>query len=260
MDTPRTASLRKRLFYCVASAMIISLSVAYFPSAAQAASRFSAETERWYRAVYVLQCFGGPAAEEEMEIPAKIRRSDEAESLRFHPDRPLVLRTLAADLEDLAPRIPEARLFAAYARLSLGERRQAADLLSRYVSESAYSARHYEILCDTLQSLRDATGLYLICREWEERDPACRPQRLLFTWTALFSMGRFDDARKAVSRDAACLGTDGPLYAARAAEAAGDHKGAEDLVEAVCRLNPENTQTIRAAWQRLRTTPVMPAD
>jgi hypothetical protein len=254
MDNFHSALRQRRILLRTALAVLFLL-LCRPPVVMGAAVKLTPEKERYYRAVYVLQSFGGPAAEEQVEIPAKVRRSDEAESLRFHPDRSLVLRELAGDLDEVATDIPEARLFGAYARLSLGDRRRAADLLSRYVSDAPYAARHYEILCRTLQSLGDTTALYLICREWQERDPSCRPERLLVTWKTLLAMGRFAEARAIVTNDATCLGLDGPLYAARAAEAAGDHKGAEDLVEAACRQTPAEEARIRASWQRLRGMP-----
>ncbi len=131
MDTLRTPFRRRRFLFCLALFAFLPFPVVCAPCASQAAARLSPEMERYYRAVYVLQCFGGPAAEEKVAIPPRVRRSDEAESLRFHPDRLQVLRNLADDLAELAPHIPEARLFEAYARLSLGRHRQAAVLLSR---------------------------------------------------------------------------------------------------------------------------------
>ncbi len=107
-------------------------------SLAQAAPALSAKMERYYRAVCLLQEMGGPARSEAVPIPRRVASCDATESLRHHPDKIFVLQTLADDLHSLGSSPPDAPLFEAYARLDLGERAKAADLLYSYVSTAPY--------------------------------------------------------------------------------------------------------------------------
>ncbi len=240
-----------------ALALVLCLALMLCAHPSRAADRLSPESVRFYRAVYVLQSFGGPAAEEKVDIPAKIRRSDEAESLRFHPDRRLVLRRLADDLAALTPHLPVARLFEAYARLSLGDPK-AVHLLSDYISDAPYSARHYALLCDLLLRAGNAPELQLICREWLERDPSCRPDRALHTWNALISLQQFAEARALAVREAGCIGLPAPLYAAYAVEAQGDPRAAENIVRDLLAQHPGQEAYINDQWRRLRANPPKP--
>lgn len=194
--------------------------------------------DRFLRAVYVLQTLGGPAAAEDILIPGRLKTSDAAESLRHHPDKVFVLRSLAAELASLKGEIPKAALFEAYARVDLGDLEQARKLLSAYVAEYPYRAGQYALLCSLLEELREYDALLLICAEWRERDPACRADRLASTWLALCGLGRFSEAKDLMLRDGNCLEWRRYFYAARAALAAGEQDEGARLGEIAAREAP----------------------
>lgn len=206
----------------------------------------------YHKAVYVLQQMGGPAAEEQEAVPPGLAYLDAAESLLHHPDKIFALRRLAEDFAAAGPLRPKAPLFEAYARLALGERGRAAALLTRYVAENEYKARHYALLCETLCSLSEHTSLLLICREWAERDPGCLENRAYYLWTALHKLGRYPDAAKSVEGAEGCLGWRAGVYAATSLFAFGQKEKAESLVNRTADRFPERTSQIRRLWEQLR--------
>ena len=208
--------------------------------------------EEYYRAVYVLQSLGGPAVEEEEAIPSRVPYLDETESLLHHPDKILVLQQVADMLAAADGSRPKAPLFEAYARLALGERERAAALLTRYVIENDYSARHYSLLCENLYSLQDNTSLLLICREWAERDSICLENRAHYLWAVLHNLGRYADAARSAEGDAGCLGWRAGVYAAKSRHALGEAELAERLVQKTVARFPADRQQIRRLWDQLR--------
>lgn len=208
--------------------------------------------ESYYRAVYVLQSLGGPADKEKEEIPARIPYLDETESLLHHPDKILVLRRIARDLEETGRDMPKAPLFEAYARLALGERESAVALLTRFVVESEYNARYYTMLCENLYALSDYTSLLLICREWAERDEQCFENRVFYLWAALQNLGRYADAAQSLAGAEACLGWRLEVYKAKSVAAQGQREEAETLVEQARARRPEDAHHIRRMWEQLR--------
>ena len=208
--------------------------------------------DRFLRAVYLLQRLGGPATEEAVAVPQRIRATDAAESLAHHPDAVFVLRTLAGDLADLAAQgLDQAVLFEAYARIGLGEPEAAGKLLARYVAESPYEERHYARLCSLLEETDDYRTMLLIATEWRDRDPVCRENRLIFTWLALCRTGRLPEAERLLDREGACLAWRRYLYAARTALAAGrveESRRLRTLARHTAQTRPED---IEALWQRL---------
>ena len=208
--------------------------------------------EEYYRAVYVLQSLGGPAAEEEEVIPPRVPYLDETESLLHHPDKILVLQQVADMLAAADGSRPRAPLFEAYARLALGERERAAALLTRYVIESEYSARHYSLLCENLYSLQDNTSLLLICREWAERDSICLENRAYYLWAVLHNLGRHADAARSAEKDAGCLGWRAGVYAAKSRHALGEAAQAEQLVQKTVARFPNDGLQIRRLWEQLK--------
>lgn len=213
----------------------------------------AAPEERYYRAVYVLQSLGGPAAAEKEAIPPRVIYTDATESLLHHPDKILVLRHVADQLSAAEQDHPKAALFEAYARLALGERERASALLMRYVVESEYDAGHYAMLCESLRGLGDMTSLLLIGREWEEREEGCRKDRAQYLWVALYNLGRYADAEAFAAGRAACLGWQAGVFAAKAALAQGKHETAEEHLEKTRRAYPEQALSISRAWNQLKS-------
>lgn len=208
--------------------------------------------ESYYRAVYVLQHLGGPAAEELEDIPAGVRYLDETESLLHHPDTIQVLQRVADDLAEARRSRPKAPLFEAYARLSLGERERAVSLLTRYVVENEYQARSYALLCENLYALSDYTSLLLICREWAERDATCLENRAYYLWAAMHNLGRYADAARGVAGQGRCLGWRADIYEAKSLAASGHRGQAENLVSGTLARFPEEARQIRRLWEQLR--------
>jgi tetratricopeptide (TPR) repeat protein len=208
--------------------------------------------DRFLRAVYLLQRLGGPAAEERVDIPRRIRVSDATESLAHHPDTIFVLRSLADDLAALASGgMDQALLFEAYARIGLGESEAAGKLLARYVAERPYEERHYARLCSLLEETGDYQSLLLISTEWRDRDPVCRENRLIFTWLALCRTGRLPEAGQLLERWGACLGWRRYLYAARTSLAAGRTGEADRLRNMAKDSREASPEAVEALWQRL---------
>jgi hypothetical protein len=207
--------------------------------------------ERYLRAVYILQSMGGPAAGEEEIIPPRIVYSDESESLLHHSDKILVLKQAAGELAALDENFPRARLFEAYARMSLGEHEEAARLLSRYVAENEYRPAYYALLCDNLAESGDYVSLLLFCREWREKDPSCNRVRARHTLAALYKTGNCGNAPASARAEAACLGWEAEVYAAGAALACGDDEGARRLLRSAESAGGDAAR-IRRLLDRLR--------
>lgn len=51
-------------------------------------------------------------------------------------------------------------LFAAYARLALGQQEEAARLLNTYVAEAPYNPNHYALLCEALSNAGVCLAVY----------------------------------------------------------------------------------------------------
>ncbi len=209
--------------------------------------------ERYYRAVFVLQSLGGPAAGEREDIPGRVPYADAAESLLHHPDKIFVLGHVADELAAVRQEAPKAVLFEAYARLGLGDRREAARLLAAYVVESDYSAKHYALLSRTLHELGDPSSLLLICREWRERDPSCRDDRLRFTWTALYNMGRYSQAASFMRTEGACLGWQAQVYTAKSVLASGEEHEAGLVLDAALKHYTEENAQILRLWNQIKS-------
>lgn len=208
--------------------------------------------DRYLRAVYVLRSLGGPAAFEPEDIPGRVAVADGTESLLHHPDKILVLTHVAEELAEVRQEQPRALLYEAYARLALGEREQAAELLAAHVVEDEYNAAHYRLLATTLYELRDYSSLYIICREWAERDPGCLEQRARLTFAALYNLGRFDQAQAFARKNTDCLGWQADVRAAKAALASGNEPLANQLVQAAVQRHPESGPAVLRLWNLLR--------
>lgn len=207
--------------------------------------------ERYYRAVYVLQSLGGPAASEDEAIPGRVPYTDAAESLLHHPDKIFVLRHVADELAEARRQAPKAPLFEAYARIRLGEREEAARLLTAYVVDNEYSAEHYALLARLLRDLEDYASLLIICLEWRERDPSCRFERIHLTWTALYSLQRYTQAEGYIASEGNCLGWRAQVYTARTALALGEQERSDGLLESALQQHAEKATRIRRLWERL---------
>ena len=207
--------------------------------------------ERYYRAVFVLQSLGGPASAESERIPPRIPYSDAAESLLHHPDKIFVLRHVADELAAVRAEAPKAKLFEAYARLGLGERGEAVRLLSAYVVGNDYNNNHYALLSHAFYELGDYSSLLLICSEWRERDPSCRRDRLVFTWSALYRLERYAQAREFMLAEGTCLGWVAHIYAAKAALAMGEEREAGLVFEELLAGHAGEAAQIRRLWEQL---------
>ncbi len=208
--------------------------------------------DRYYRAVYILQSFGGPAAAEEECIPRGIARADETENLLHHSDRIFVLRHVADELAALQTEKPRAVFYEACARLALGERDSAVNLLTRYVIEQDYASSHYSLLSGILYELGDYRSLLLICREWQERDPSCREDRIRLAWTALYNLGRYPQARRYMREEGACLGWRADVYDAKTALAMGYKQEAVQTLETSAQRFSGNATQIWRLWNLLK--------
>ena len=208
--------------------------------------------ERYYRAVYLLQSFGGPAVLEQENIPRRIAYTDTTEDLLHHPDRILVLRHIADELSQLHADAPKAAFFEACARLALGERRAAVNLLTRYVIDNEYDANHYAILCDALYGLEDYPSLLLICREWQERDPSCREDRLRHGWAALHNLGRYPQAVRYMQTTGACLGWRAAVYEAKSTLSHEGEARALPVLEQATQRYQDNAPQILRLWDIIK--------
>lgn len=218
----------------------------------QHSGRGAMPEESYYRAVYVLQSMGGLAAQERESIPSRVKYADATESLLHHPDKIMVLQTVADELSGAGRTRPRAALFEAYARLALGEKERAAALLMRHVVESEYDPAHYALLCECLYALSDDTSLLLICREWEEREPACREERTRLLWTALFNLGRLADAEEFAAKEEPCLGWQAGVYAAKAALEQAGEDAAELRLQGALRRYPQQGALALRLWERIK--------
>ena len=208
--------------------------------------------EQYLRAVFVLQSMGGPASSEPETIPARIERMDETESLLRHPDRILVLRRIADDLEEVRPTMPKAALFEAYARIALGQRGRAAALLNAYVVDAPYNAAHYALLCDLLHGEGEDSALLMIVKEWQERDRACRDDRARYAWTALYNLGRYAESEETARRQSACLGWRASVLRAKSLMAEEREEEAAELLDAAIERYPNEALHIRRLWEQLK--------
>jgi tetratricopeptide (TPR) repeat protein len=208
--------------------------------------------DRYLRAVYILQQMEPLAAREPEDIPRKAKVSDTAESLLHHPDKILVLGYLADELGKTGKGNPRALYYEACARMALGERRQAADLLTRYVIEAPFNPDHYALLCENLYKLGDDMSLLLICREWQERDPACREERGRYSWSALYNMGRFGQALGLLRQEMSCLDWEGQVFEAKTVQALEGEAPAQSVLEQAARLNPGNAGKMLRLWNILK--------
>lgn len=208
--------------------------------------------EEYYRAVYVLQKLEPDSRAEEEEIPGRVPYADDTESLLHHPDKILVLRHLADELAAARRERPKARFYEACARLALGERKAAVRLLNAYVIDAEYRASHYALLCRTLREIEDDKSLLLICREWQERDPSCREDRLRHTWAAQYNLGRYAEAGQLLRGEGACLGWRGIAYEAKTALAQKGDAEADKALEAGIAAHPESRMQILRLWSILK--------
>jgi len=213
--------------------------------------------DSYYRAVYVLQRLGGPAALEQENIPVRVRYLDATESLLHHPDTIQVLRRIVADLAAIGRSRPKAPLFEAHARLALGEREHAAALLTRYVVENEYHARHYALLCENLYVLGNWTSLLLISREWAARDASCRADRAYYLWAALHNLGRYADAARSVQGQEDCLGWRAGVYEAKSLFEDGHIDQAERLIALTKQRFSDYVLQIRRLWEQLRVQDIV---
>lgn len=207
---------------------------------------------RYPRAVFVLQSLFPQAADEEETIPARVAYDDDTESLFHHPDKIFVLRHVADELAAMGAGRPKAPLFEAYARIALGEREAAVQLLTRYVVENEYNAAHYALLCANLHELGDALSLLLICREWGERDVSCREERVRYTFTALYNLGRHGDAAACLAKEGACLGWQAAVYEAKLALAQGRADEAEAVLQKAREAFSNEALPINRMWEQVK--------
>ncbi|MDR2488789.1 MAG: hypothetical protein LBD42_04780 [Desulfovibrio sp.] len=208
--------------------------------------------ERYYRAVFVLQNLGGSSANEREDIPRRIPYADATENLLHHPDKIFVLGHVAEELAQVRREVPKAALFEAYARLDLGDRRNAARLLTSYVIENDYNGGHYALLSRILHELGDYPSLLLICREWSERDPSCRADRARFTWISLHNSEQYGQAENFVLAEENCLGWQAPVYAAKSIWDAGKEHESGRLIENAIKRYTESRQHILMLWEQIR--------
>lgn len=241
-----------RRFYFLAFVCLVLFLAAAVHYVASWSTSGAVPHERYYRAVFVLQSLGGPAAREPEDIPRRVINTDATESLLHHPDKIFVLAHVAEELAKARGDVPKAALFEACARLGLGERREAARLLADYVVESGYDAGHYALLCEVLDELGDYSSLLMISREWRGRDPSCRADRSRLTWAALHNLGRYYQASAyALSREE-CLGWQAGVYAAKSLLAASGESEAEPVIEAALRLHPQDADRILLLWSQIK--------
>ena len=210
------------------------------------------EHYRFLRAAYVLQHIEPHTAAEQLVFPAAVKRDDTVNGLLHHTDKVFVLQHIAQELETCTATNPAALLFAAYARLALGQQVEAARLLNQYVAEAPYSPRHYALLCEALSSAGEYALLYMTCLEWEERAQDCRKDRALFLWRALMHLERLEEAAEAALQAIPCLGSEAQIYAARALQEAGKQPQAVAMVEGAVHAAPAEKDKIFLLWQRLQ--------
>lgn len=249
MATPSRAAWRLYLAIFICALLIVGGGLSFIMAYSQGEA---VPKERYYRAVFVLQSLGGPAAEEREDIPGQVPYADATESLLHHPDKIFVLNRVAEELSLVHQETPKAALFEAYARLGLGDRREAVRLLTSYVVDADYDPRHYALLSQILYELGDSSSLLLICREWHERDASCRPDRLRFTWAALYNLERYSQAAAYMSTEGKCLGWPAQVYAAKSVLASGEEHEAGLLLETALKRHAQDSTQILRLWNQLK--------
>lgn len=236
------------------AALCICLAVWFGLTRKQAHSSLEEEQYRFLRAAYVLQHIEPNAAAEKLAFPPAVARDDTVNGLLHHTDKVFVLQHLAQELEACTQTVPLSSLFAAYARLALGQQAEAARLLNQYVADAPYSPNHYALLCEALYNAGDYALLYVTCLEWAERAEECRKDRALFLWRALMHLERPEDAAQEALQAQGCLGSEAQVYAARALLQAGKQAQALTLVEAAAQAAPAERDKIFLLWQRLQAS------
>ena len=215
------------------------------------------EREIFLRSVYVLRSLSANARQESLAIPRRVATTDATESLLRHPDSKLVLRQIGQDLAALRAKHEDAALYEAYARLELGQIREASVLLESYVATAPFDARRYDLLCDSLRGLEDYLTMYIIAREWSERDSQCRARQVEAEWQALYGLGRYTEAAALARKQATCLGWPASVYEAAALNALGQKKGAAALVAgAIDAFQEKETEIIRLWTECNKRLPV----
>lgn len=212
----------------------------------------SADLNRYYRAVAVLQSLDKGARQEKEVIPQEIYSQDETESLIHHPDELYVYKVVAAELAGLDQEIPRAKLFEAYARLALGQTLQGAQLLMDYVADAEEGEdRHYLLIVENLATLEDWTSVYIICLEWEEKRSECSQVRALYEWKALTELKRHETALHSLSRSESCLDWKFPVYEAMSTYSLGQKKQAKQILVESKKKFPERTRQIANLWYKM---------
>ena len=240
----------------ITAALCICLAVWFGLNRKQAHSSLEEEHYRFLRAAYVLQHIDPNAATEKLEFPRAVARDDTVNGLLHHTDKVFVLQHLAQELEACTATSPKASLFAAYARLALGQQGEAARLLNSYVAEGPYNPNHYALLCEALSHAGEYALLYVTCLEWAERAEDCRKDRALFLWRALMHLERPDEAAENALQASPCLGNEAQVYAARALWGAGKEAQALALVEGAAKAAPAERDKINLLWNRLQISSV----
>ena len=189
---------------------------------------------------------------ENEDIPVRVIHSDDTENLLLHPDKILVLQHLADELAAVRKKKAKAVFYEACSRLALGERDTAVKLLSAYVIENEYNASHYAMLCRALYDLGDYKSLLLMCREWQERDPACREERIRYAWAAQYNLGRYADARRVVGEEGRCLEWRAVAYDAKAALAGQGEAEAKRILDQGIAMHPDRSMQILRLWSILK--------
>lgn len=218
-------------------------------------TRFTKEEIAFYSAVCAVQAHVPDAAKEKMDIPAKIRRADETETLCSHPDTFFVLQHAAETLSSLRGFNPKARLFEAYARLNTGDIGNAKEVLSDYLADAPYNRAHYSILSQLLSKTQDFLSLYIIALEWEEKDASCDEERLKYLWESLFHLGRYSKASEEMEKRKACAPWMAAILAARSDMETGGVLAAEAAVAQVLDAYPNKKNEIAVLWSKLLLLP-----
>lgn len=238
------------------AALCICLVVWFGLNRKQAHSSLEEAQYRFLRAAYVLQHIEPNAAAEKLEFPPAVARDDTVNGLLHHTDKVFVLQHLAQELEACTTTSPQASLFAAYARLALGQQGEAARLLNQYVAEAPYNPNHYALLCEALYNAGDYALLYVTCLEWAERAEDCRKDRALYLWRALMHLERPEEAAEVALQASPCLGSEAQVYAARALLGAGKQPQALALIESAVQAAPAERDKIFLLWNRLQLSSV----
>ena len=108
------------------------------------------------------------------------------------------------------------------------------------------------VLSGTVYELGDYPSLLLICREWPDRYPDCRGERLRVAWAGLHNLGRYGRAQNHMRADGACLGWRAAVYEAKSALSMEGTSAAENVLEREVKKYPENAPQIRRLWDILK--------